>query len=923
VTVQYNTATGGGVVAAVQHGNMTVYQREPPYRLALFNPVAPPLPQHSLTQPSRMLAAANRVVEFYGRREELEQLAAWRDGLATFDVQLWHGRGGQGKTRLATRFAELSGRLGWAVVEAHHGVAGSAYAPMALEHIVKGRKGVVVLVDYADRWPPSALQSLVFSDDVHAGMIRLLLLARSPGSWWNSIRSRLDGHLGVDAVSRQLGPLTRTPSEKAELFRLATWCFAEVLGVEDADGIEAPGELSQAGQGQALSVQMAALAAVYAHRYGQSAPRDPAALSAFLLRREIEYWQLMHHQTGQATRAEQLARVAYVAALTRALPYETAVDLMVKLSVTGLSDAADQVITDHKVCYPPSDPELVLEPIYPDRLGEDFVALQTPGHDQDDHQADQWATAIPAKLVGLAGSDTVLEAALPKVLMALIETSIRWPHVARRQLYPLLRTHPHLVVRAGGAVLSTLTRLELDRSVVDALESHFPLGSDPDLDAAMADLTTRLAERMSKSGASPEERMPVNRKLGMRLANAGRFEEALPPLREAVDLLTGLATAETGTDATHRLRLADCLGALAEVHFGLGDNERALAAADEALDIWAELRELGVAVPEETVAKRGTLLADVLSRVDRVDEALDEQNVVTTILRRLVSNNAVHHAALAESYDTAARYLFRLGRLSASEEMIHNAISVWRKLAETSFTRFRVRLAAALSRLSTTYPRPRTRAERVKAAAEAVELYRELARADVGYLPHLARVLANLADLKTAEGYRHEALDHLDEAIAVSNRLASTAPASGRHSSDRLRILRDFARVALDSGQRLEEALTHIYSAIELLRERAQPEQSQAELEHVWELGADLFNALGRPDTARAIRERIVRYRRPGDPVPHAQPRAETVTTIRIAPVARATGKRPWCDWCHGDGVVPPGSYGPWQLNTELCARCH
>ena len=47
------------------------------------------------------------------------------------------------------------------------------------------------------------------------------------------------------------------------------------------------------------------------------------------------------------------------------------------------TDAGYNLVEDHARCYPPADPGLVLDPLYPDRLGEDYLALTLPGHEDE------------------------------------------------------------------------------------------------------------------------------------------------------------------------------------------------------------------------------------------------------------------------------------------------------------------------------------------------------------------------------------------------------------------------------------------------------------------------------------------------------------------------------------------------------------
>ncbi|MGD0069891.1 MAG: ATP-binding protein, partial [Streptosporangiaceae bacterium] len=69
---------------------------------------------------STLLRAADRVVPFIGRTAELSQLRSWRDAPGQLSVILVFGPGGQGKTRLASEFANDSAMEGWAVAQGRH-----------------------------------------------------------------------------------------------------------------------------------------------------------------------------------------------------------------------------------------------------------------------------------------------------------------------------------------------------------------------------------------------------------------------------------------------------------------------------------------------------------------------------------------------------------------------------------------------------------------------------------------------------------------------------------------------------------------------------------------------------------------------------------------------------------------------------------
>jgi hypothetical protein len=183
---QISVATGEGVVYAVQDGDQYVYiyQQEPPYRVERFDPTPNP-PSDALVAkaPSWLLSARHRVISFRGREPELAALTGWRDRpVAGVSVRLLHGPGGQGKTRLAAEFAEQSAAAGWSVAVARHrsevAAAGGDDA-----HLTVRAPGLMLVVDYAERWPLADLITLIAQHHRAARTaLRVLLLAR-PADW--------------------------------------------------------------------------------------------------------------------------------------------------------------------------------------------------------------------------------------------------------------------------------------------------------------------------------------------------------------------------------------------------------------------------------------------------------------------------------------------------------------------------------------------------------------------------------------------------------------------------------------------------------------------------------------------------------------------------------------------------------------------
>jgi tetratricopeptide (TPR) repeat protein len=276
-------------------------------------------------------------------------------------------------------------------------------------------------------------------------------------------------------------------------------------------------------------------------------------------------------------------------------------------------------VDDHRLCYPPSDPATVCEPLYPDRLAEDFLALRTPGHTVAGYQPDPWAATAVARLLAPGGDGRVPVWAASAVTV-LIETARRWPHITRDQLCPLLRAQPQLALAAGGVALARLTALaEVDLGVLVAIEALLPPGRHVDLDIAAAALTTRLTTDRLATTTDPAVRAGLYATLGYRLAHAGQREQALEATTEAVEIrrrLAGVNPAAFDPD------LASALNNLGMMLSDLGRREEALAATTEAVEIRRRLAGVNPAAFEPDLATALNNLGNGLSDLGRREEAL-------------------------------------------------------------------------------------------------------------------------------------------------------------------------------------------------------------------------------------------------------------------------------------------------------------
>ncbi|WLW55289.1 tetratricopeptide repeat protein [Streptomyces sp. YU58] len=896
------------MVNAVQGGVLNVYQWKPAFRIEDY-PAAPRKvrPLELASQPSRLLWSGHEVVPFRGREAEVEGLATWRDDQQQpgFAVRLIHGPGGQGKTRLAAHFAKLSRLAGWTVLQA---VENPVSASRAAVTQPPAGSGVLVVVDYAERWPVSALYELLQDPLLHrGGPVRLLLVSRPAGAWWKGLTRWIDRYIDVRATAHPLSPLADGTTPRGELFSRACSSFAQHLGLPDelVGSVHRPPGLDQDGDyAQILTIHIAALAAVDALVHQADAPKDPARASAYLLDRERAHWEALNQRTTQPLATDQISmgRAVFTATLTRPLRRRHGWDALRQIGLAETIEAANTVLDDHQYCYPPTSDKTVLEPLYPDRLGEDFLGLTTPGHTITDAVTDDWADQAPARLLGRPGTG----APAPwtrDTLTVLIEAARRWDHIAARQLYPLLKAHPELAIQAGGAALTALANLDgIDPTVLEAIEPHLPQERHADLDIGIATLTYRLAQHRLATTQDPlavgtvfnhlairlhcaglreealvaiQKAIPVWRhlvrtepqvhepglaialdNLGYFLAEVGRRDEALPPTEEAVGLLRRLAAAKP---QVHAPDFAESLTNLSNRLAEAGRGDEALASSEEAIQIYRTLAAAKPRAHEPNLAMALDNLGNRLAEAGRLNEALPPTEEAVAIRRRLASAKPqVHAPDFANSLSNLGNRLAEAGRGDEALPLAEEAAEIYRTLAGINPQAHQPNLAMALGNLGASLTDAGRHAEALPVTMEATQIYRTLAVINPQtHERNLAMALSNLAGLLADVGRRDEATATAQEAVTLRRRLIGADPQA--HESDLAMALWLSAWVRVGGEEGLPDALGAVSEASEIFRRLAEasPAAYEGPLQGTLTTQAVLLEGLGRAEEAEALRRRL------------------------------------------------------------------
>ncbi|MEU9236051.1 tetratricopeptide repeat protein [Streptomyces subrutilus] len=768
---QHVSATGGfayGVVGADIHvfGDGT-----PLYVLRRWASAPEADPQWLRQQPSRMLHARFAVAPFTGREDELGELHAWCAGGPRRAARWLHAPGGQGKTRLAQQLAaELSGQ-GWKVVTAVEGPGTVLPPPGSQDLTPDGAAGLLLLVDYADRWPLTTLtwlfsNALLHRPDVRA---RVLLLARDTHTW-PALRGALASEQ-IDVSTQALGPLDepRGPAagqgERGAMFRAARAAFAERYGIVASAGEP---DLADDDFGLVLAVHMAALVAVDAAASGRRAPPDLAGLTLYLLDREHLGWALLHDRRGAGRitlTPAVMNRVVFTASLSGAQPQEQGAMLVDALEI---GQPTPIVLADHGICYPaPEGAEgTVLEPLYPDRLAEDFVALTVPGHEAD-YPAQAWA-ADTAGTVLRHGSGPA------RAVPMLVAAAGRWPHLGPACLYPLLAADPGLGVAAGGAALTALAELpDITTALLEEVAGAVPDPAPANLVVGLAAVNVRLFA--SRIAAAPDryERAWLYAGHGNDLHELGRTEEALRAARRGVELFRELAADDPETYEEHVGRSSTNVASL--LHH-TGEIDEAVTTQQSVVDLFTRL---ALDDSRRYEPYRATALANVsvyLESAGRWEEAYRANQEAASAYRRAAVHDPAQRRGLAIALSNGAALTFRQ---PAEDVALREAVELARELVREGALVEDTPLVASLERLRDHLSARGRPAEAVAPAREVAELNRRLAEADPHrYTSSWTTALMSLHGILLDADRPREAVEVGEEAVTWLRRLADRAPAT-------------------------------------------------------------------------------------------------------------------------------------------------
>ena len=790
---------------------------------------------------STLLRPDHGLVPFLGRRALLDQITGWCQEPPGRPLLLVTGGGGSGKSRLGREACVQMLVAGW-----DGGLADDQRRDGAAT--TRLHRPTLLVVDDADLRTGliSALVGYLRWDDA-GPEVRLLLLARAAGTWWDRLvrQQELDGAYTVLDLDRHPVP----SAGRAEHFRRASTAFAAYRDPETQPTAPPPvAELDDPAYAEPLLIHIAALlrtvdtsatsppgpgdnrAADKNSTAGQSGLPVRQTLLQALCERERTRWYRLGAHLSFNSDLPLVDQVVALATLTAAADQPSATFLLAALpnqaEVTRIGAEA-LVVWAHRLYPGPG----YWNPLRPDLLAEQHLA--------DTSQLGLLATTTAQLAAGQPWEAGVLTQLLAELTRG-TPTQPRIRAALSELLASALDRIVHLAVTTEHAGLADLASLALQLAPQPALAARLA-GQMPEYSVRLAALAATLANqqvthcRAGTIGGEPDAANRLARSLNylaIRLDGLGRREDALAAIEEAAGIYRELAAARP--DA-FRPDLATSLNNLSNGLDGLGRREDALAAIEEAAGIY---RELAAARPDAFrpgLAMSLYNLAVRLGDLGRREDALAASQEATGIYRELA---AAHPDAfrpdLAMSLNNLAVRLDGLGRREDALAAIEEAAGIYRELAAAHPDAFRPGLAMSLNNLALQLGDLGRPEDALAASQEATGICRELAAARPdAFRPDLASSLNNLALQLGDLGRREDALAAIEEAAGIYRELAAAHPDAFWPSL--AGSLNNLSVRLADLGRR-EEALAASQEATGICRELA--------LAHPAVFGPDLAKSL-------------------------------------------------------------------------------
>ncbi len=713
--------------------------------------------------PSYLLDARRAVVPFVGRVAELNLLIEWINQEAAAAIQLVHASGGTGKTRLSAEFATRAREAGWQIVEVQESENVSV---SGIDARTFTAQPTLAIVDYAERWNPSVLIRMISSLVSASGaQLRILVLSRPGESFWKHVRKDLPQGL-TTSEPLALGDLAQGDQNfRGEIFRGAADAFLRYFDLEDHEPLSLPDEFSETHYARPLDIHMSALATVCARVYDEPLPKQEN-LSRYLLDHERRCWGDDNDDTMEQT-------VLMSTLFGPAGDLDAAWALLTEAGLADGNAAADRLIHQHERHYPygsSAEEQLPLQPLRPDRFGEDFVGTALAEEPSR------------RRVERLLSRSSIASEGMQRRALAVLSASGMRHHAAAVAVVTALQQSSHLIQLSDAstvALIATRTSSEGARNFLARLPSERSARSE-----AAGRALLKLAQNISPS-ESDFEKLKAWLTAANHLHLAGATQDAVEPIRQAQEYVSRLDDKDVSDLPELRAFVEQSLSEIlwdSQSKGGRHDSDVQLSDAVDpsrrAVEILEDLDRDGKLVNRarlgEALVQLGTSLAE---GGGDAEEGLEHTREGLVILGETQQTTAEWLAKLGRARSNLVARLVQTSRAEEAYRESQLALADLRQVEERSSTQeWTHLLATALTNHAGAAILTGHAKEAVEAGAEAVEIRRRILRNTEVPMRDIARALGRLADAYENAGERHEAALASAEAITFLRKLVTAHP---------------------------------------------------------------------------------------------------------------------------------------------------
>lgn len=677
---------------------------------------------HPGLSPSQLLKAEEALIPFASERALLLQTQIeWATNQThPICVRLLTGEGGAGKTRLALEMCEHLTEQGWAVGFLRSGV--TPQVATFVKMLSESTQPVLLVLDYAESRSDELLRILaaLLSQKVHSA-VRVFLLARSSGEWWDQLPSRnarcealLDGFATTGPYT--LPPLYTKLCERNNAFTQALRAFAHVLNV-GAPRIRP--DLSTEQYHSPLYLQMAALLTLLGEHTGNA-----DLLPQSLVRHEQRYW---HKVTVESSNADA-TRLMSLVTLVGSAPTTKAIEPL-WVAAGGRTSSLKSLFANLSPLYPGHQG---LGALQPDLLGEALVSRQVLGsygealldaalgEKANSAQRSHALTVIARLLRYRSDLSSPLQIALTKhfprcarelfhvciqtssPLQLVIERSYKQltPHVALQVAGILVGYFKHEVLPLIGLEIE-IRKILHDQAQLRYQKSNHSIDDAYGLGLALDNLSiaySRLGD-VAKALIYAKEALVHYERLTRR--KPGRFEP---------DLANSLSN--------YAIQLADA-----------GDSKQALTHAEQSLGIYMRLARAKPKDFEHALAGALNNYANRLAESGENILALECMEQALGKSQRLAKTHPERFDPdLATSLNNYAIRLAEVGKTNEALASGEKSLNIRRRLAEINPEHFQPDLASSLNNYSIILAKCRDPGKALECAKDALDIYSQLAK---------------------------------------------------------------------------------------------------------------------------------------------------------------------------------------------------